>query len=67
MKTKRELKIDYWGLICTSCKHPIIWQVADREGKKHEVLKHINYEQYGTTEIITISMDCYCGCKEARE
>ena len=67
MRTKRELKIHYDGLICASCKHPIIWQADDRKGKKREVLKHINYKQYGTTEIITISIDCYCGCMEARD
>ena len=67
MKTKRELKIDYGGLVCASCKHPIIWQAADREGKKRKGLKHINYEQHGTTEIITISIYCYCGCVEARD
>ena len=67
MATKRELKIDYRGLACASCKHPIIWQASDREGKRREVLRHINYEQHSTTEIITISTDCYCGCMKARD
>ena len=55
METKRELKIDYRGLICASCKHPIIWQVADREGKKHEVLEAILKDYRGDGRIAALS------------
>jgi hypothetical protein len=66
MKTKKELKIDYRGLICR-CGHPIIWQSTDNKGIKRKLLEHINLEQYGATKIIIISKDCWCDCREARD
>lgn len=47
-------------LKCHDCKCPIIWQ----NGK---ILKHINIERYGATRIITLTKDCQCGCKKARD
>ena len=62
---KPELKIDYDGLICSSCKHPIIWQAADIKGRHRDKLQHIDVREYDDTKIITISDDCICGCSEA--
>ena len=67
MKTKQELYIEYQGLICSNCKHPIIWQAADKEGMTRGQLEHIDLEQYDTTKIIKISKDCWCGCQKARD
>jgi hypothetical protein len=67
LRLKKELKIDYYGLVCASCNHPIIWEASDQEGEKHAVLKHIDYVQYRTTEIIKISKECRCGCIKARD
>lgn len=68
LRLKKELKIDYYGLVCASCNHPIIWEASDQEGEKHAVLKHIDYVmQHGKTEIITISKECFCGCIKARD
>jgi hypothetical protein len=65
MQQKKELKIEYQNLICRGCTHPIIWRSSDMKGAKKEELEHINLEQYGSTKIITLSKDCWCGCMKA--
>ena len=67
MKTNKVLKIDYQGLICSKCDHAIIWEANDNKGIERKQLEHITMDSNGSTKIITISKDCWCGCMEARD
>lgn len=59
--------VEYQGLICAVCNHPIIWQDIKKEIPRKEQLKHISLATTRKAAIITISEKCQCGCTTVRD